>query len=104
MCHLLGYYFFIFFFVFIQQKYHNYFKCCFDFLQWMLTVTYMKRWGLWATSLSVVTKVGAWQKGSHKCLNPIIIYMLLAFVFNHLYQVYYLLVYLLLYRHSVSFH
>jgi len=42
-----------------------------------VTVTYMKCWGLRASSLSAVTKVGAGQKASHKHLTPNILYMML---------------------------
>jgi len=41
----------------------------------------MKCWGLRASSLSAVTKVGAGQKLSSNHLNPNILYMMLAAVF-----------------------
>jgi hypothetical protein len=36
----------------------------------------MKRWGLWASSLSAVAKADAGQNTSHKQLNPNVLYMM----------------------------
>ncbi|MCC7319160.1 MAG: hypothetical protein IT219_11545 [Bacteroidales bacterium] len=62
-------------------------------LQLAVTVTYMKCWGLRASSLSAVTKVGAGQNGSYKHLNPNILYMMLGAGVNSFLSVYQLFSY-----------
>jgi hypothetical protein len=48
------------------------------FFMFVVNVTYMKRWGLRASSLSVVVKADAGQNISNNHLNPNVLYMMLG--------------------------